>query len=42
MFESGSEHKHLRLLRGERANGEQYYSLWIEDYPHFNVENFNI
>ncbi len=39
MIESGSERKHLRLLRGKRANGEQYYSLWIEDSPQFTAEN---
>jgi len=40
-IESGSERKHLRLLRGKRANGEHYYSLWIEDSPQFTAESFN-
>jgi len=40
-FESSSERKHLRLLRGKRANGEHYYSLWIEDSPQFTAESFN-
>jgi hypothetical protein len=29
------------LLRGKQANGEHYYSLWIEDSPHFTAESFN-
>ena len=41
MIESGCERKHLRLLRGKRANGEHYYSLWIEDSPQFTAESFN-
>jgi hypothetical protein len=40
-IESGSERKHLRLLRGKQADGEHYYSLWIEDSPQFTAESFN-
>jgi hypothetical protein len=32
-FESGSERIPRSLLRGKRANGEHYYSLWIEASP---------
>ena len=42
LFESGSERKHLRLLRGKRANGKHHYSLWIEDSPQFTAESFNL
>ncbi len=33
VFESGSERIPRGLPRGKRANGEHYYSLWIEDSP---------
>jgi hypothetical protein len=41
IFESGSERKHLRLLRGKQANGKHYYFLRIEDCPQFTAESFN-
>ena len=41
-LESGSERIPRSLLRGKRANGEHYYSLWIEDSPQFTAESFNI
>jgi len=41
-FESGSERIPRSLLRGKRANGEHYYSLWIEDSPQFTAESFNL
>jgi len=40
-LESGSERIPRSLLRGKRANGEHYYSLWIEDSPQFTAESFN-
>jgi hypothetical protein len=40
-IESGSERIPRGLLRGKRANGEHYYSLWIGDFPQFTAESFN-
>jgi hypothetical protein len=40
-IESGSERIPRSLLRSKRANGEHYYSLWIEDSPQFTAESFN-
>jgi len=38
--ESGSERIPCGLLRGNRANGEHYYSIWIEDSPLVAAESF--
>jgi hypothetical protein len=40
-IESGSERIPRGLLRGKRANGEHYYSLWIGDAPQVTAESFN-
>jgi hypothetical protein len=39
--ESGRERILRSLLRGKRANGEHYYSLWIEDSQQFTADSFN-
>jgi hypothetical protein len=39
--ESGSERIPRSLLLGKRANGEHYFSLWIEDSPQSTAESFN-
>ncbi len=39
-IESGSERIPRGLPRGKRANGEHYYSLWIEDSPQLAAESF--
>jgi hypothetical protein len=40
-LEFGSERIPRRLLRGKRANAEQYCSLRIEDSPQLAAESFN-
>jgi hypothetical protein len=40
--ESGSKGIPRNLLWGKRANGEHYYSLWIEDSPEFTAVSFNL
>ncbi len=40
-IESGSKRISRSLLPGKRANGEHYYSLWIEDSPQLTAKSFN-